>query len=321
MRVPNLLTFLFLTCLTAACGPEPEEPLGLAAMPDQLVAWTAVDSLNQRLPSSVRVYQGTNDELPLRAWYVSVDLTQETRARVAVSDDVDLRETVSDFARDEEACVAVNGGYFRMDADPASHVGLLMADGEIIEAAIGSVIRDDVRYPTARATLGITDGGRVYIDWVNSRNDSTIAWPAPNPNRPGAPAEFPDLTQANPWPMRDAVSAGPRLLRDGSPTITVDEEVFFGSSIPRVHPRTAAGVTAEGALILMVVDGRQRDSRGANLTELAQLLASAGAVDGINLDGGGSSALVVDGVLLNRPAGERIQREVMSAILVECPAS
>lgn len=318
MRVQTVLMSLLLSALFLGCREDPPQPAGLVDVPDQLVNWAGIDSLNQRLPPSVRVFAGSNDELPLRAWYAWIDLSQGTRARVAVSDDRDLRETVSDFARDEDACVAVNGGYFRMDDDPATHVGLLMAGGEIIEAAIGSVIRNDIRYPTARATLGITDGGRVYIDWVNSRNDSTIAWPAPNPNRPGAPAEFPDLSQANPWPMRDAVSAGPRLLRDGSPSITVDEEVFFGSSIPRVHPRTAAGVTADGELILLVVDGRQRDSRGVDLDELAQLLASTGAVDGINLDGGGSSALVVDGVLLNRPGGERIQREVMSAILVDC---
>lgn len=318
MRVQTVLMSLILSALLLGCREDASQPAGLVDTPGQLVNWTGIDSLNQRLPPSVRVFAGSNDELPLRAWYAWVDLSQETQARVAVSDDKDRRETVSDFARDEDACVAVNGGYFRMDDDPATHVGLLMADGEIIEAAIGSVIRNDIRYPTARATLGITDGGRVYIDWVNSRNDSTIAWPAPNPNQPGAPAEFPDLSQANPWPMRDAVSAGPRLLRDGSPSITVDEEVFFGSSIPRVHPRTAAGVTAEGELILLVVDGRQRDSRGVDLDELAQLLASTGAVDGINLDGGGSSALVVDGVLLNRPGGERIQREVMSAILVDC---
>ncbi|MFT4606155.1 MAG: exopolysaccharide biosynthesis protein [Rhodothermales bacterium] len=316
MRFSSAAVLLF-SALLAGCGsPKPATLLDIQAA---LVYWTGVDSLNAGLPESVRVYEGTNAELPLRAWYVSVDVNvEQTRARVAVSDDTDLRETVSDFAGDEDVCVAVNGGYFRIGDDPASHVGLLMAGGQIIEGAIGSVLRDEVRYPTARATLGITEGGRVYIDWVNSRNDSTIAWSQPHPNRPGAPAEFPDLTKANPWPMRDAVSAGPRLLKDGSILVTVDEEVFFGSSIPRVHPRTAAGVTADGHLILLVVDGRQRNSRGVDLDELAQLLASTGAVDGVNLDGGGSSALVVNGVLLNSPSGDRIEREVMSAILVDC---
>ena len=314
-NAPIGLLILTAVCLAGCGSPEPAGP----ALPRGLVDWAPIDSLNRSLPPSVRVFHGRNDTLPLAAWYVSVNLNDSTAAaRVAVSDDTDIRESVSDFARDGNACAALNGGYFRMDQNPTTHVGLLMAQGEVIEPAIGSVIRNEQRYPTARATLGFTEAGRAYIAWVNSRNDSTIAWAHPPPNQPGRPATFPDLSQARPWPMRDALSAGPRLLRDGAVQITVDEEVFFGSSIPNVHPRSAVGVTSEGALILMVVDGRQRASRGVDLPELAGLMASTGAVDALNLDGGGSSALVAAGVLLNRPSGERIQREVMSAVLVEC---
>ena len=57
-------------------------------------------------------------------------------------------------------------------------------------------------------------------------------------------------------------------------------------------------------------------SRGVDLQELAILMKDLGCVEAINLDGGGSSAMVVDGKLLNRPAGTTIQREVMSAIAV-----
>ena len=114
------------------------------------------------------------------------------------------------------------------------------------------------------------------------------------------------------------MSAGPALLKDGNLNITADEEVFFGSSIPDVHPRSAAGFTADGALILMVVDGRQDTSRGVYLEELAMLMRGVGAVEALNLDGGGSSALVVDGTLLNRPTGGVVEREVMSAIVTVC---
>jgi len=100
--------------------------------------------------------------------------------------------------------------------------------------------------------------------------------------------------------------------------IPADEEVFFGSSIPNVHPRSAAGRTAEGALIIMVVDGRQDVSRGVYLEELAAMMRDVGAVDAMNLDGGGSSTLVVDGSLLNRPTGGTTEREVMSALVTFC---
>jgi exopolysaccharide biosynthesis protein len=69
----------------------------------------------------------------------------------------------------------------------------------------------------------------------------------------------------------------------------------------------------------MVVDGRQPESRGVRLDELAQLMHDVGAVDALNLDGGGSSALVVHGTLLNRPQGLPLQREVMSALVTTCP--
>jgi exopolysaccharide biosynthesis protein len=118
--------------------------------------------------------------------------------------------------------------------------------------------------------------------------------------------------------MEDAVSAGPRLIAHGSVQITIDEEVFFGSSIPDVHPRSAVGITAEGDLLMLVVDGRQSISRGVDLNQLARILLDLGAVEALNLDGGGSSALVVDGTRLNRPSGRDSEREVSSTVAVFC---
>jgi exopolysaccharide biosynthesis protein len=98
--------------------------------------------------------------------------------------------------------------------------------------------------------------------------------------------------------------------------VTVDAEVFFGTKIPDLNPRTAAGVTSDGELIVVVVDGRQRESRGVSLSELAGIMLELGSVEAVNLDGGGSSTLVVDGVLVNRPLGSQSERQVMSALLI-----
>jgi len=111
-----------------------------------------------------------------------------------------------------------------------------------------------------------------------------------------------------------AVHAGPILITDGEINITTEEEVFFNTSIAGVQPRSAVGYTENGEIILMVVDGRQADSRGVYLEELALLMAQFNCVDAMNLDGGGSSALVINRKLINRPAGLSSQREVMSAI-------
>ena len=67
-------------------------------------------------------------------------------------------------------------------------------------------------------------------------------------------------------------------------------------------------------LILLVVDGRQPESRGVYLEELATILMDLGCDVALNLDGGGSSALVTSEGLLNRPVGLRAEREIMSAI-------
>ena len=118
------------------------------------------------------------------------------------------------------------------------------------------------------------------------------------------------------WDANDALHAGPVLIHDGDIRITSNEEVFFGSSIPNIHPRTAAGYRENGELVLVVIDGRQVNSRGVDLMELAIIMKDLDCIEAINLDGGGSSAMVVDGKLLNRPSGTSIQREVMSAIAV-----
>jgi exopolysaccharide biosynthesis protein len=266
------------------------------------------------------VYLGHNEELPLKAWYVRVDHSApRISTRVVVSDDAsDNRETVSSFAHDLGACVVVNGGYFRMDQSPSGHVGLLLTSGDILWPATRSVLRDSLSYETARAAIGFTETGGIEITWATTRNDTVYTWDSPPRHLPGRPAQPLDYDEAEVWQVLDAISAGPAIVVGGRVRVMSNQEVFFGTSIPEVHPRTAAGRTRDGALILMVVDGRQAVSRGVSLDELAAMMVGVGAVDALNLDGGGSSTLVVNGVLLNRPTGGVFQREVMSALATFC---
>ncbi len=312
MRGFRCCALLLLT--VAGCRPA-ERPASPPAM-----TWRAVEELNAGLPPGVRVFEGRDGTVPLRAWYVRIDEPDPgIVTRVVMSDDsTDNRETVSSFARDLGACVAVNGGYFSMAQTPARHVGLLLTEGRLIESATPSVVRDSLRYETARAAIGFTADDRVEIFWATTRDGAVYRWSRPPGHQPGRPAAPLRYEDAEVWDVVDAVAAGPVLLKGGRIRVTADEEVFFGTSIPRVHPRTAAGLTADGALILMVVDGRQAESRGASLEELAMLMRDAGAAEALNLDGGGSSTLVVNGVRVNRPAGGSVEREVMSALVTFC---
>ena len=103
------------------------------------------------------------------------------------------------------------------------------------------------------------------------------------------------------------VGAGPELLRNGQLHVTAVQEQFPSDIAKGSAPRTALGIKADGKIILMVIDGRQSHSIGTTLTETAQLLQKFGAVNGFNLDGGGSSEMVLQGQILNSPSdgGER----------------
>lgn len=116
--------------------------------------------------------------------------------------------------------------------------------------------------------------------------------------------------------VQAAVGGGPRLLKAGRIHVKGKEERFAASISDRRHPRTSVGVTANGYVILVAVDGRQpKLSIGVTLTELAGLMKEMGCVEAINLDGGGSTTLVFRGRVVNSISDKR-ERPVSSALLV-----
>ena len=281
------------------------------------MTWEIVESTTPNFPAGIKIMKGRNDELPINAWAAIIDPRDpDVDLNVIVSEDLDRRETLTQFSQNKKARVVVNGGYFLIDKTPTEHVGLLYVNNRTVAPATRSVLRNNKRYFTARGALGFLDDGGIDIAWVTSRNDSLFNFAEPLKNQPEEPVDSFDFSKAETWEVDDAIHAGPVLMHDGKIRVTSNEEVFFGSTIPDIHPRTAAGYRNSGELVLLVVDGRQVDSRGVDLQELAILMRDLGCVEAINLDGGGSSAMVVDGKLLNRPAGTTSQREVMSAIAV-----
>ena len=105
-----------------------------------------------------------------------------------------------------------------------------------------------------------------------------------------------------------AVGAGPCLVKDGQIYLTTEDEQFGGDVAGGRAPRTAVGVNAEGRALLVVVDGRRSTSVGLSLAELAQFMLDLGAVDAMNMDGGGSSEMIVDGQIVNEPSDGRERR-------------
>lgn len=106
-------------------------------------------------------------------------------------------------------------------------------------------------------------------------------------------------------PLLESIGGSPILLRGGQVTVPAD-----GSSlVAGRHPRTVVGWNSTHSF-LVAVDGRQPGySTGLTLLEAADLLAGLGATEGINLDGGGSTTMVVNGMVINRPSDRLVLRD------------
>ncbi|WP_245641924.1 phosphodiester glycosidase family protein [Nonomuraea candida] len=98
---------------------------------------------------------------------------------------------------------------------------------------------------------------------------------------------------------------GPVKAAVGGNWVLVKDGVVQNSADPAAHPRTAVGFSADGRkMYLLTVDGRQADSRGVTLNELAAMMADLGAANALNLDGGGSSTM-----LAREPGSAEVQVE------------
>lgn len=110
--------------------------------------------------------------------------------------------------------------------------------------------------------------------------------------------------------LRDAVAFGPALILEGA-------EVDNSSTQTGLSARTAIGQRADGAVLMLVVDGRQPDSFGAAMGGLTTILLEHGAVVAANLDGGTSTALLLHGEKVNDgSAPSRVSRQMPTAFIV-----
>jgi phosphodiester glycosidase/sporulation related protein len=121
------------------------------------------------------------------------------------------------------------------------------------------------------------------------------------------------------------VNGGPRLLSNGSPDIAAYAEGFHWPENPefyyrfgvRRNPRTLAGVTSGGNLLLVAVDGRQPGySVGTSFEESAGIMDALGAGEAVNLDGGGSTAMTIGEELVNRTSDATGERPIGDAVVI-----
>jgi exopolysaccharide biosynthesis protein len=116
---------------------------------------------------------------------------------------------------------------------------------------------------------------------------------------------------------RDAVSGAGLLVLDGRVFDDWREEGLSPAFDTTRHPRTLVGVDADNAIWLVTIDGRQPAiSLGMTFTELQTLARRLGLRSALNLDGGGSTTMVVGGRIVNHPSDATGPRPVSDALLV-----
>lgn len=114
----------------------------------------------------------------------------------------------------------------------------------------------------------------------------------------------------------DIIGGVPQLIENGKIEITWKQEKQSKEFVETRHPRTAVAKLKDGKFLMITVNGRSAESVGMNLLELAQMLLKFGAMDAMNLDGGGSTTMFLDGKVVNQPSDKEGERKVGDAILV-----
>lgn len=285
-----------LVLASAACAP-PDTPPALAdRIPDAARAFLKPDTVR-----SVRVGAGVWYRYlwsPVGPWAVHAveadvtrcDLTLRVLQAAPREDGGNGHERVTSMVARARGGVlaAVNADFFTPEGNA---LGTEVVDGRVTSAR-------------ERPALAWRAGEAPWMGTVDVAQDSIhVGWTLALHGADGGDG------------ATEVVGGYPELLDSGHPVgdLAMSERPSFAGAR---NPRTAVGYDAAGGrLWLLVVDGRQAPhSVGMTLPELADLLEAVGATDAINLDGGGSSVIVVGGRALNHPSDATGERAVVNAV-------
>lgn len=181
-----------------------------------------------------------------------------------------------------------------------------------------SALHDNVGSSLIPSNGYVLSGSGKYADWLKQHarvgSMAKISYQLTSRENPGRPLPLEDCSYT---------SAGTLLIRDGRRFTDYGSESFEPWFYDLRHPRTAIGISKDNnTLWLIVADGRQPNlAMGMTLPELTDLLAGLGAYNAYNLDGGGSSTMVVRGEVVNsysdiHRGGVRKERRRCDAIMV-----
>jgi len=308
-----------LICLLAACLP--------AAGPMAQSHWKNVDSVYRPLPPSVHVYRRIDslDGHPFIAYYVSAQLKDR---HLLFTDQVGQgkRFTPSQYYQLEQfPLLVVNCTFFSFETN--ENISMVMKDGSLVAYSVPSLKGKGedslVYYYPTRGAIGIDRKRRADVAWIftDSSRPKPYAFeemPVVAKGETSAPSIY-DLRDIEWkwWKMRTAVGGGPVLIHDGRVWITYKEEQLFSGGEQDKHPRTAMGYTKDGRLIVLAIQGRSPGvAEGATLEQEAKILLDLKCYEAVNLDGGGSSCMLINGKPTIKPSDKEGERPVPAVFLI-----
>ncbi len=294
------------------------------------IKWINVDSLFQPLPSSVHVYK-TTDFLDGKfniAYYVSVDLNDKKLDLTTAVGNGKRYTPAAYFEQQNKPLLVMNTTFFEFVHN--SNLNVVINNGKLLsyqQHTIAGRGKDTLtyRHPFGSA-IGISKKRKVDIAWLYTDTAQLVAYASQTPvpffkdSIADPPAkEMLKKGVFEKWKMKTAVGGGPVLVQNGEISISNNQEIkFAGKAIDDKHPRSAMGYTKEGKLIFMVIEGRfPGKAEGATLTQTAQLLKDIGCLEALNLDGGGSSCLLINGKETITPSDKTGQRAVPAVFVVK----
>ena len=279
-------------------GPEPEAIR---------LQWNKVSA--PQLPSGIELYETTSplNGRAFHAWYAIADCTGDVQFRVQYPSSLSTLET--QFS--DNCLVLINGSVF---GGSGKSIGMAISDGQRSAwraEADGQYWGNNKLMEITRATFGVDAAGAPRTCW-SGLPDASHIWYYDRPlTTVAGEAPFSACSTTHPapaleWAPRQAIAGGPMLLHDGKyPSdrtksaggfYLTNYDLWADDIYGTAPDRTAVGYTAEGKVVLFVCDGRISASQGAYIDEVARILKGIGCVGAVNLDGGGSTGMMVRGL-------------------------
>jgi exopolysaccharide biosynthesis protein len=241
------------------------------------------------------------------------------------------------FEKNNKPLLVVNTTFFSFATN--QNLNLVIKDGKLVGYNIQTINgrgKDTFTYRhTFPSALGITKARRADIAWtftdssmryayasqtvIEPLKDSSMFFPFHAIHKKSISPTIYTYRPVKKWKVQTAIGGGPVLLQNGEIRISNDAELkFAGKAIEDKHPRTAIGYTGDDKLIIMVIQGRFPGiAEGATLKQEAQVFKDLGCREALNLDGGGSSCMLVNGKETIKVSDAAGQRPVPAVFLIK----